>query len=108
MKNRKYSHRIWEFYGASFRIYSRNSIRAGLFIIAFFHRFVCFYIFGADSDLIAYFVAWGVGFALVRLIFISAVRIFSKGFYLSKDSIESVGHIVCFYEFPFLLWDFVG
>jgi hypothetical protein len=58
--------------------------------------------------LIAYFVAWGVGFALVCLIFISAVRIFGKGFYLSKDSIELVGYIVCLYEFPFLLWDFVG
>jgi hypothetical protein len=108
MKNRKYSHRIWEFYGASFRIYSRNSIRAGSFIIAFFYRFVCFYIFGADPDLIAYFVAWGVSFASVRLIFISAVRIFGKGFHLNKDSIESVGHIVCLYKFPFLLWDFVG
>jgi hypothetical protein len=103
MKNRKYSHRIWEFHGASFRIYSRNNIKAGSFIIAFFYRFVCFYIFSADSDLIAYFVAWGVGFALIRLIFISAVRILGKGFYLSKNSIESVGHIVCFHEFPFLL-----
>jgi hypothetical protein len=108
MKNRKYSHRIWEFHGASFRIYSRNSIKAGPFIIAFFHRFVCFYIFGANPDLIAYFVAWGVGSASVRLIFISAIRILGKGFYLSKDLIESVGHIICLHEFPFLLWDFVG
>jgi hypothetical protein len=34
-----------------------NSIKAGSFIITFFYKFVCFYIFGADSDLIAYFVA---------------------------------------------------
>jgi hypothetical protein len=57
MKNGKYSHQIWEFHGASFRIYSRNNIRAGSFIIAFFYKFVCFHIFGADSNLIAYFIA---------------------------------------------------
>jgi hypothetical protein len=108
MKNRKYSHRIWEFYGASFRIHSRNSIRAGPFIIAFFYKFVCFYIFGVNPDLIAYFITWGVGFASVRLIFISAIRILGKNFHLSKNSIESVGYIVCLHKFPFLLWGFVG
>jgi hypothetical protein len=57
MKNRKYSHQIWEFHGASSRIYSCNSIKAGSFIIAFLYKFICFHIFDANLDLIAYFIA---------------------------------------------------